>query len=139
MGHEDAAGGPFVVYFDGASRGNPGPAAWAIWSPSGVARSGLLGRTTNNVAEWHGFLAALDAAAAAGAAEVDVRADSELVVKQWSGEYRVKAPHLAPLLARAREKAAAFRRVRVSHVPRGQNREADRLANRALDAARDGG
>ncbi len=125
---------PFVVYFDGASRGNPGPAAWGVFSPSGGSASRAIGRTTNNVAEWQGFLAALDVAAEAGATEVEVRADSELVLKQFLGTYRVKAHHLAPYLAAAREKARRFRRLEVVHVPRRENREADALANAALDA-----
>lgn len=126
---------PFVVYFDGASRGNPGPAAWGVFAPAGGSASRAIGRTTNNVAEWQGFLAALDLAAEAGATVVEVRADSELVVKQFLGMYRVKAQHLVSYLAAAREKARRFRRLSVVHVPRTENREADALANRALDEA----
>jgi ribonuclease HI len=126
---------PFVVYFDGASRGNPGPAAWGVFSPAGGSTGRAIGRTTNNVAEWRGFLAALDLAAEAGATDVEVRADSELVLKQFLGTYRVKAHHLAPYLAAAREKARRFRRLVVVHVPRRENREADAIANRALDEA----
>ena len=128
--------GRLVLHCDGACRGNPGPSSWGVWSPSGIALSGLVGRTTNNVAEWSGFLAALDAAIAAGAPDVEVRADSELVVKQWNGVYRVKAPHLAPFVAQAKEKAARIPRLRVVHVRREENREADRLANEALDRAK---
>ncbi len=124
---------PFVVYFDGASRGNPGPAAWGVFAPGGRSEHKAIGRTTNNVAEWQGFLAALDVAAAAGATDVEVRADSELVLKQFLGTYRVKAAHLAPYLAAARQKARRFRRLTVVHVPRRENREADALANAALD------
>ncbi len=126
-------GAPLVLYVDGASRGNPGPAAWGVWSPSGLALNGVLGRTTNNVAEWTAFVRALEAAAAAGATDVEIRADSELVVKQWSGLYKVKAPHLARFVAEARQKARALASLRVVHVPREENREADRLANEALD------
>ena len=129
----EASKPPFVVYFDGASRGNPGPAAWGVFSPAGRSASRTIGRTTNNVAEWQGFLAALDLAAEAGATVVEVRADSELVVKQFLGTYRVKAHHLAPYLAAARQKARRFRRLEVVHVPRRENREADALANAALD------
>jgi probable phosphoglycerate mutase len=107
-----------------------------VWSPSGLERSGLVGRTTNNVAEWSGFLAALDAAIEAAAADVEIRADSELVVKQFNGVYRVKAPHLAGFLRQAQEKARRIPRLRVVHVRREENREADRLANEALDGAR---
>ena len=124
-----------VLYFDGASRGNPGPAAYGVWSPSGLAASETLGTATNNVAEWRGFLAALDLALASGAEEVEIRADSELVLRQFSGEYRMKAPHLAGFLDEARAKARRLKRLAVVHVPRAQNRKADALANRALDDA----
>ena len=93
---------PLVLYFDGASRGNPGPSAYGVWSPSGLEASAALGTTTNNVAEWRGFLAALDLAVASGAEDVEIRADSQLVLRQFSGEYRMKAPHLAEYLAAVR-------------------------------------
>jgi ribonuclease HI len=125
-----------VLYFDGASRGNPGPASYGVWSPGGLADAKALGATTNNVAEWRGFLAALDLALASGARDVEIRADSQLVLRQFSGEYRVKAPHLAGFLLEARRKARGIERLRVVHVPREENHEADALANRALDAAR---
>ena len=128
--------GRLVLHFDGACRGNPGPSSWGVWSPSGIERSGLVGRTTNNVAEWSGFVAALDAAIEAGAHDVEIRADSELVVKQFNGVYRVKAPHLAGFLRQAQERARRIPRLRVVHVRREENREADRLANEALDGAR---
>ncbi|KAA0254054.1 MAG: reverse transcriptase-like protein [Acidobacteria bacterium] len=124
---------PFVVFFDGASRGNPGPAAYGVWSPSGVRIGRPIGRGTNNEAEWRGLLAALEAAREAGAEEVEVRADSELVVHQFNGVYRVKAENLRPFLAAARERARAFRKLTVVHVPRAQNHQADAVANEALD------
>jgi ribonuclease HI len=124
-----------VLYFDGASRGNPGPSSYGVWSPAGLTDSKRLGRTTNNVAEWRGFLAALDLALASGVRDVEIRADSQLVLRQFSGEYRMKAPHLAAFLEEARRKARGIERLRVVHVPREENREADALANRALDAA----
>ncbi len=123
-----------VLYVDGASRGNPGPAAWGVWSASGVSLSKVIGTATNNVAEWQGFLAALAAAAERRATDVEIRADSELVVKQFRGEYRVKAPHLVGYVEEARRRAAGFERFAVTHVPREENRKADALANRALDA-----
>ena len=129
---------PFVVYFDGASRGNPGPAAWGVFAPPARSARQAIGAATNNVAEWRGFLAALDLAAEAGASDVEVRADSELVVKQFLGTYRVKASHLKPYLAAAREKARLFRRLSLVHVPRSENREADALANAALDEVETG-
>lgn len=127
---------PLVLYFDGASRGNPGPAAYGVFSPSGVRLGEAIGVTTNNVAEWRGFLAALDAALARGAHEVEIRADSQLVVKQFLGEYKMKAAHLAAFLDAARQKACQIPKLRVVHVARAENAEADRLANAALDAKR---
>ena len=104
-GRRAEAAAPLVLYFDGASRGNPGPSAYGVWSPSGLEKSDVLGTTTNNVAEWRGFLAALDLALASGAEDVEIRADSQLVLRQFSGEYRMKAPHLADFLEEARRKA----------------------------------
>ena len=124
-----------VLYFDGASRGNPGPSSYGVWSPAGLGAAKTLGVTTNNVAEWRGFLAALDLALEAGAQDVEIRADSQLVLRQFSGEYRMKAPHLAGFLEEARRKARRIPRLRVFHVPREENHEADALANAALDAA----
>ena len=128
--------GTLVLYFDGASRGNPGPASYGVWSPEGLHDAKTLGSTTNNVAEWRGFLAALDLALLAleaGTRDVEIRADSQLVLRQFSGEYRMKAPHLAGFLEEARRKARRIPRLRVVHVPREENHEADALANAALD------
>ena len=130
--------GTLVLYFDGASRGNPGPASYGVWSPEGLHDNQTLGSTTNNVAEWRGFLAALDLALLAleaGTRDVEIRADSQLVLRQFSGEYRMKAPHLAGFLEEARRKARRIPRLRVVHVPREENHEADALANAALDDA----
>ena len=124
-----------VVYFDGASRGNPGPSSFGVHSPSGIAISEAIGLATNNVAEWRGFLAALDVARELGAEDVEIRADSQLVLNQFLGTYKMKAPHLRGFLDEARKKAKGIRRLRVVHVPRAQNHEADALANRALDDA----
>jgi ribonuclease HI len=129
-------GPPLVLYFDGASRGNPGPASFGVWSPSGLAEGKAIGVATNNVAEWRGFLAALDLAVASGAPDVEIRADSQLVLKQFLGEYRMKAAHLAGYLEEARRKARSVPHLAVVHVPRESNRRADALANRALDAQR---
>jgi ribonuclease HI len=134
-GRRAKSAAPLVLYFDGASRGNPGPAAYGVWSPSGLEEARALGHATNNVAEWHGFLAALELALASGAEEIEIRADSQLVLRQFSGEYRMKAMHLSQYLSEARAKARKLRRLRVLHVPRAENREADALANRALDEA----
>ncbi len=89
------------------------------------------------MAEWRGFLAALDAALARGAQDVEVRADSQLVLKQFTGEYKMKAPHLAQYLTDARKKAKGIARIKVTHVPREKNKHADALANLALDAKKD--
>lgn len=134
-----APDGTWVIYADGASRGNPGPAsAGAVISdPSGtVVReiSERLGETTNNVAEYSALIAALEAALELGAKRVEVRLDSELLVRQATGRYRVKNPGLIPLHKRAQGLVARFEDVTFTHVPRAQNKHADALANQALDA-----
>ena len=94
---------------------------------------GYLGRASNNVAEYQALIHALRYALGRGATRVDVFSDSELVVRQISGQYRVKHPDMLPLHSQARGLLARFERARVSHVRREQNKDADRLANRALD------
>ena len=89
--------------------------------------------TTNNVAEYEGVLLALDLARTLGASDVEVRLDSELVVRQLNGDYKVKHPALKPLFERTREAVTDFDRVTFSHVPRDENKEADGLANDELD------
>ena len=126
------------LFADGGSRGNPGPAAGAavLYAEDGsiVAEVGeRLGTATNNVAEWHGLLAGLAAAAELGAHHVEVRLDSELVVRQLTGVYRVKHPALVPLHARAKTLLRRFATVDIQHVPRARNRAADALVNRLLD------
>ena len=130
--------GPLVLYFDGACRGNPGPASYGVFSPAGIRIGKTIGRTTNNVAEWQGLLGALRAARDAEAPDVEIRADSELVVRQFNGIYRMKAEHLRPFLEEARSLARSIRRLSVVHVPRERNREADALANAALDGMEEG-
>lgn len=130
----------FSAAIDGGSRGNPGPAAWAVavLDEGGACveeHAGLLGRTTNNVAEYQGLLEALALAQRRGAEEVVIRADSELIVRQMEGRYRVRHPALIPLHREAQRLARAFRSFKIVHVPRGENKEADRLVNRALDEA----
>jgi ribonuclease HI len=127
------------VHVDGAARNNPGPAAfgYVICDAGGgriEARGEYLGETTNNVAEYRGMVAAARRAAELGAARVTFHVDSQLLQRQVTGRYRVKAAHLKPLVA---DLLAALRRIpdwAVVHVPRERNRAADRLANRALDA-----
>ncbi len=129
-----------VVEADGGARGNPGPAGYGAVvrdAESGevlVERSGGLGVTTNNVAEYQGVIAGLRAAAELGGTEVDVRLDSKLVVEQLSGRWKIKQPHLRPLAAEATELLGRFRRSTLRWVPRAANAHADRLANAAMDA-----
>ncbi|HEX4015081.1 MAG TPA: ribonuclease HI family protein [Candidatus Cybelea sp.] len=127
-----------TLFADGGSRGNPGPAAGAavLFGPHGETLqeiSEYLGIATNNVAEWTGLLLGLQAATEHGIRRLAVRLDSELVVKQLRGEYRVKNPGLLPLYQRARVLVRAFELIDIKHVPRKQNAAADRLVNIALD------
>ncbi len=126
-----------VGWIDGGSRGNPGPAGCGIVIELSDGRREthtlFLGTTTNNVAEYAALLALLERAAALGVPRLEAHSDSELLVKQLKGEYRVKAPHLQPLWLRAAELRRGFTRFAISHVPRAANAEADRLANRAMD------
>ncbi|MGO9830588.1 MAG: ribonuclease HI family protein [Myxococcaceae bacterium] len=131
------------VFSDGASRGNPGPAgAGAVLAlPSGevVERLGLfLGTQTNNHAEYMGAVLGLRRARALGAEEVELVADSQLLIRQLAGRYQVKSPTLRPLYEEARALLASFRRHRLTHLPREENREADAMSNRAIDERLDG-
>lgn len=126
------------LYADGAARGNPGPAGAGavIVSADGhvVAKVGkFLGESTNNVAEYMGLILGLRRAKAMGIKEIDILADSELVVKQLNGEYQVKAEHLRPLYDEARALLGGFAHAAVSHIPREQNEAADEMSNRAID------
>jgi ribonuclease HI len=128
------------AYIDGGARGNPGPAGYGvrIEDADGTLVEELyggLGITTNNVAEYNGLLAALQWAVDHGQQRVLVRADSELLVKQMRGEYRVKHPGLQPLAARARLLIGQLDDVTFQHVRREQNKEADRLSNLGMDLA----
>lgn len=128
----------FVAYVDGASRGNPGPASYAVIlrGPDGATcfeAGKYIGRATNNVAEYYALITALDYASAQGISRLLVRSDSELLVRQMQGRYRVKSADLQPLHERARKLARGFAYFSIEHVPREQNREADELANVALD------
>jgi ribonuclease HI len=123
---------------DGGSRGNPGPASYGvvIRDPRGevVARlKKYIGRTTNNVAEYYGLIAALDYAHSNSIRALRVESDSELLVKQMRGQYKVKSADLKPLYERATKMAQAIPAFRIDHVYREQNREADLLANEAMD------
>jgi len=123
---------------DGGSRGNPGPASYGvvIRDPRGeiVARlKKYIGRTTNNVAEYYGLIAALDYAQSHSIGALRVESDSELLVKQMRGQYKVKSADLKPLYERAKKMSQTFASFRIDHVYREQNREADLLANEAMD------
>jgi probable phosphoglycerate mutase len=125
---------------DGGARGNPGPAAYGYVLEAGDgtvldARGEAIGTATNNVAEYRGLLAGLEAALERGVEEVEVVSDSELVVKQMRGEYKVKNETLRDLVDEAQALEARFRRVTYKAVRREHNELADRLVNEALDSA----
>jgi ribonuclease HI len=127
------------AHIDGGSRGNPGPAGYGvrIERDNGVIEElkDAVGIATNNVAEYRGLLAALEWAAMASVAELHVRSDSLLLVKQMQGAYKVKNPGLKPLHTRAQELVRVIGRVTFEHVRRELNKDADRLANEAIDEA----
>jgi len=132
------SGSVYTANIDGAARGNPGPAAYGVVMrrPDGAALESLgkyIGRHTNNVAEYYALIAALDYAAANGIRRLRVLSDSLLIVNQIKGIYKVKHPDLRPLHERAKKQAAALEFFAIQHVPRDQNRDADDLANAALD------
>ncbi len=125
---------------DGGARGNPGPAAIAavVTTPEGEPVESVgeaIGRATNNVAEYRALLLGIERARALGASELDLVGDSELVVKQVKGEYRVKDGGLRPLHAEVRRALEPFERWSIRHVRREQNADADALVNETLDAA----
>ncbi len=126
------------LYTDGAARGNPGPAGAGavIVNPDGhvVAKVGkFLGESTNNVAEYMGLILGLRRAKAMGIKELEVLADSELLVKQLAGDYAVKAEHLKPLHDEAQALIKGFSWIQVRHIPREENSQADAMSNRAID------
>jgi ribonuclease HI len=126
-----------IIYTDGASSGNPGPAAIGAVIKDGQGRvisriSRRIGRATNNQAEYQAIITALEEAVRLGAGEVDIKSDSELVVKQLKGRYRVKKATLRPLYQEVVKLIGSLEAFTITHIPREQNREADRLANGAL-------
>jgi ribonuclease HI len=127
-----------ILRTDGGSRGNPGPAGAGFVIECGgeiVARGGrFLGSVTNNVAEYEALIWGLENVSAMGFATVTVYADSELLVKQVNGQYRVKNEGLKPLFAKAVKLLRTFASFKVAHVRREQNTEADEMANQAMDA-----
>jgi ribonuclease HI len=129
-----------IAYIDGGARGNPGPAGYGVHveSEEGAVLAELhggIGIATNNVAEYNGLLAALKWAVDHGYRDVHVRADSELLVKQMRGEYKVKHPGLKPLYVRARLLTMELSSVEFEHIRREKNTEADRLSNLGMDEA----
>ena len=128
-----------IANIDGGSRGNPGPAAFGVYIalPDGqaVELKGFIPHSTNNVAEYNGLLAALRWAVEHQIRTLHIRADSELLVKQMKGQYRVKSPGLLPLYDEARGLVRKLGRVTFEHVRREYNKDADRLANEAMDEA----
>ncbi len=134
---EPDRGGRVHAYFDGASRGNPGPAAvgWVLVSGDGiVAEQGeTIGRATNNQAEYEALLAVLEAAVEFGFDEIEIRGDSQLVEKQVKGAWDTNDPELREKRVRVRELLERFEEWSLTHVPREVNDRADELANEALD------
>jgi ribonuclease HI len=136
----DPSAPSLILNIDGASRGNPGPASYGVVVRNGQGErldglSGRLGRGTNNYAEYQALIAGLEYALKNGHTRVEVRSDSELLVNQMCGAYTVRSAILRPLYDRAKLLSRKFERFSIRHVPREENREADRLANHALDAA----
>ncbi len=136
----DAGSGPgrLVVHVDGGSRGNPGPAGAGIVVSADdgtvlIERGIFIGHATNNVAEYRGLIGGLESAALLGAREVEIVSDSELMVRQMNGQYRVKNAGLKPLYDKACQLARRFARCQFRHVRREQNVLADKLANLAMD------
>jgi ribonuclease HI len=135
---EPQSGVWITAYCDGGSRGNPGPAGYGVFiqGPGGETLAELsefVGRATNNVAEYQALLAALDYALKSGHARLRVIADSELLVRQIQGRYKVNSPDLRPLYEEAKRRITRLGAFRIEHVLRGKNRQADRLANLAMD------
>jgi formyltetrahydrofolate-dependent phosphoribosylglycinamide formyltransferase len=131
-----------VIYVDGGSRGNPGPAAagFILTDPAGAklcAKALFLGRTTNNVAEYTAVCKALEAAKQIGARSLAIFSDSELLVKQINGEYKVKSEQIRPLFRQIVNLLDGFENWKVQHITRDKNKEADKLVNRALNLEKD--
>lgn len=128
------------LFTDGGARGNPGPAgAGAVLiAPDGTelgAAKRSLGTATNNEAEYEALIMGMDLALAHGVSALDVCMDSELIVRQLNGVYRVRQPHLAKRFLQVRDRAARFSRVTYTHVRRERNKRADQLVNEAIDEA----
>jgi ribonuclease HI len=132
------SGGWIIAYCDGGSRGNPGPSGYGVYVQDEAGKavaelSEFLGKQTNNYAEYSGLLAALNFALEKGHPKLRVVSDSELMVKQIKGQYRVNSPDLRPLYEEAKRRIGQLEQFRIEHVLRGKNQQADRLANLAMD------
>jgi ribonuclease HI len=130
--------GTITAFCDGGARGNPGPAGFGVYiqdenGEKVVELSEFLGIRTNNFAEYSGLLAALDFALKNSYTGLKVVSDSELMVKQIKGQYKVKSPDLRPLYDEAKRRIARLESFHIQHVLRNKNRDADRLANEAMD------
>ncbi|MCZ6636483.1 MAG: ribonuclease HI family protein [bacterium] len=125
-----------TLHVDGASKGNPGHAGIGVLAESdGVTLtefSDYIGQTTNNTAEYRALIKGLEIAQSLGAEAVSVISDSELIVKQINGSYRVKNASLRPLYQEARQRSDTFKSFQIRHVPRSENKQADRLANEGI-------
>jgi ribonuclease HI len=135
-----AASDEVIAYIDGGSRGNPGPAGFGVVVQDSRGRtletlSESIGVATNNVAEYRALLAALDYAVATRARRLKIFCDSELIVRQMQGRYRVQSPDLKPLHEQARQLLRGLEHFSIEHVPRARNLLADQLANEAMDRA----
>jgi ribonuclease HI len=137
VGVIEGGGGRAHVYFDGGSRGNPGPAAigWVIVTSDGIVAEGSerIGKATNNQAEYEALIRSLEAAADIGFEELLVKGDSQLIVKQVRGEWDTNDPTLREKRVRVRELLRQFDEWSIDHVPREINERADELVNEALD------
>ncbi len=136
----DRPAGAYIANIDGAARGNPGPASYAviIRRPNGEILDVLkkaIGHSTNNLAEYYALIAALDYAISHRITKLRIRSDSELLVRQMQGRYKVKSALLQPLHERGHKLAQNLTYFSIEHVPREDNREADELANEALESA----
>ena len=128
----------FIIKTDGGARGNPGPAGigvviWDSHDQIVFEHGSYIGQTTNNVAEYSALLKALETARDMNATHLDIFMDSELIVKQMLGQYKIKEPTLQKLAAEALKLKNNFQAVTFAHVPREQNRDADKMVNKALD------
>lgn len=130
--------GSYTLHTDGGARGNPGPAGIGavLESPDGEVVEEIgkgIGWATNNVAEYEGLIAGLEAARRHGVSALNVFMDSTLVIEQMKGNYKVKHPGLQPLFAKARKLAREFDKITFKAVPRARNKHADRLSNHGMD------